>query len=659
MKQFMKQYGFLLSYFILLGFLYTSCSSNNSAGNASLDNQLPETPPLGKLSSFEREAELEAYLKKEFAESALPIAAYEAFSLPEVSINTDLSNIEGAASVVADNFSETNVQEREVDESDKVKTDGTYFYIAQRQSVKITKIVPADAMESVAEIKVEGQVDALYLHKNHLIILYTPKGGEGITWANDDRMMIATDALIGLPIVPVQSKSGVFIVDVSDPTTPKHLKEMHFEGVLVSSRLLKDKLHLVMRFFPILPQIQLTHNGSKADYDAAVEKNKALLNEIGLEDLLPKYEALDVEGNVIESGELLSLEEFARPFEPGGGSIVSIITFDLGNPVLPYWGLGLVADIHSIYASQESLFLTATRWNSDILPVDIAEPEHDLRQKTIIHQFDLTTPRVIPIASGSVWGRILNRYSLSEYKEILRIATITGFGVGPNATARQHVFTLETNNDQLKVIGKLENIAPGERLTAARFIGERGFLVTVVQIDPLFTIDLSDPRAPTIAGELSVPGFSTYIHAFGETHLITMGRNGRQVQLSMFDVGDFENPTLAHTTRIGNSSEWSYSEALYQSKAFTFWAAQNLLAIPATNGNERERRSALYVYHLTKEDGFKFLGQIKTSDFFAWTRGIFVDKNIYAVQENGIYSAEVDDIENTVQITDLRSLGMD
>ncbi|NOY83835.1 MAG: hypothetical protein GXO96_03240 [Nitrospirae bacterium] len=646
----MKQYGFPLFYFIFLGFLYTSCSSNNSAGNPSLEGQLPETTPLGKISSFESEAELENYLKEEFATSALPRVAYDAFALPEVLLDTDRIDTEGLASV-ADNFSETNVQESGVDESDKVKTDGTYFYIAQRQSVKIAKVVSADTMKSIAEIRVEGQVDALYLHKNHLIVLYTPQSGEGIPWANDDRVIIATDALIGPAIVPVQSKRGVLIVDISDPTSPEQLKNIRFEGVSVSSRLLKDKLHLVMRFFPILPQIQLTYDGSKADYETLVEENKRLLDALTLEDLLPMYEEIDAEGNVIESGGLLSLEEFSRPFEPGGGSIVSIITFDLGKPTLPHSGLGLVADIHAIYASQKSLFLTATRWNLDVSPIDSAESEYDLRTKTVIHQFDLTTARVVPLASGSVWGRILNRYSLSEYKDILRIATITGFGVGPNATSRHQIFTLKTEGDQLKVIGKLENIAPGERLTAARFVGERGFLVTVIQIDPLFTIDLSDPTTPKIAGELSVPGFSTYIHPFGEDHLITMGMNGRQIQLSIFDVGDFENPALTHTTRIGNASEWSSSEALYQPKAFTFWETKQLLSIPATTaGNERERSAALYIYRLTKEGGFEFLGKIKTSKFLAWTRGIFVDKNVYAVQENGIFSAEVDDIQNTATL---------
>jgi len=288
----MKQYGFRLSYFIFLIFLSTSCSSNNSAGNPSIGDQLPETPPLGKISSFESEIELENYLKKEFARSALPLAAYEAFPLPEPSVNTDLINIEGTASL-ADNFSETNIQESGVDESDKVKTDGTYFYIAQRKSVKIAKIVPADAMKSIPDIKVEGQVDALYLHKNHLIVLYTPLGGEGVPWFNDDRMVIASDALIGPAIVPVQSKKGVLIVDISDLTTPRHLKDIRFEGVSVSSRLLKDKLHLVMRFFPILPQIQLTYDGGETDYEAVVEKNKALLDALKLEDLLPKYEEID------------------------------------------------------------------------------------------------------------------------------------------------------------------------------------------------------------------------------------------------------------------------------------------------------------------------------------------------------------------------------
>ncbi len=107
-----------------------------------------------------------------------------------------------------------------------------------------------------------------------------------------------------------------------------------------------------------------------------------------------------------------------------------------------------------------------------------------------------------------------------------RVIEIQAPSSGKAAMARliKAATSAKTENDQLKIIGKLENIAPGERLTAARFIGERGFLVTVVQIDPFFTINLSEPTAPKIAGELSVPGFSTYIHAFGEGHLIYNGQ---------------------------------------------------------------------------------------------------------------------------------------
>ena len=158
-----------------------------------------------------------------------------------------------------------------------------------------------------------------------------------------------------------------------------------------------------------------------------------------------------------------------------------------------------------------------------------------------------------------------------------------------------HVFILGLNADETEyeVIGKVGDIAPDESIWSARFIGDKAYIVTFRNIDPLWTIDLSEPTDPRIIGELKIPGVSTYIHPVGETHLLTIGIAGNNdgldwgvTQISFFNVSDFSNPVLESELKLNpapnGENGWSYthSEATYEHKAFQYWESDGLLAIP-------------------------------------------------------------------------------
>jgi hypothetical protein len=152
------------------------------------------------------------------------------------------------------------------------------------------------------------------------------------------------------------------------------------------------------------------------------------------------------------------------------------------------------------------------------------------------------------------------------------------------------VYVLEQQGDELVTVGSVEGIAPRETIQAARFIGDRGFVVTFESIDPIFTLDLSDPTQPALVGELEVPGFSTFIVPMDEDHLLTVGQyipDGSavfrpwSVQLSIFDVSDFAQPVLSHNLVIGEETG-AYSEALYNPKAFTYFAQEGKIALPVS-----------------------------------------------------------------------------
>src|SRR5208337_3268631 len=179
-------------------------------------------------------------------------------------------------------------------------------------------------------------------------------------------------------------------------------------------------------------------------------------------------------------------------------------------------------------------------------------------------------------AQGSVPGYTLNQYSMDEYNGYFRVATNWWQG----NTEINNIYVLDSN---LSIVGKLEGLAPNENLYAARFINDTCYLVTSNQTDPFFVIDLSNPEAPKVAGELQIPGSSSYLQPYDANHVIGLGLENDTVKLSLFDVTDISNPTeIASYSVEGN---YSSSTALNDPKAFLFDLQKQLLVIPVSINN--------------------------------------------------------------------------
>ena len=615
--------------------------------------------PLG-ISTFSSDHELEKYLKEQLSdETRKTYDMIDAMPAPE-------------GDTIGDNdFSSTNIQESGVDESDKVKSDGTYLYVAGENTVKIVEAAPPGNMEVIGKIKVRGSVDSLYLYKKLLVILYRPFI-ENPPW-DEYPVDLPMERTFMMPWYPINSSNGMLLMDVSNPSNPSIIKDIITDGNLVSSRLTGDKLHIIQQYRPYIPYPRAYSSYPEPALKGG-DQNDLDMDEIVLDDLLPTYKMLDKDGNIIESGRLVQTQDFFCPIIPEGGEIVTITTFDLDVLSPVFHSIGMIASVNTIYASTKALYLAKPEWHYPIRTSSYIDSD----EQTIIHKFDLSGNRVEFVGKGEVPGRILNQFSLGEYEDVLRIATTTGELWGEDPTAKNHLFCLEIRNEKLEIIGKLMNLAPGEKIYAARFIGDRGFLVTFVNIDPLFTLDLSDPVNPRVVGELKVPGYSDYIHPLDKDHLLTIGKDAiaegdnfawyQGIQLSIFDLSDFGDPQLLHKKIIGDRG--TSSEALHNHKAFTFWRKNDLLAIPVdlyehpgepVEPNQYGTRTftGLYVYRVTIEDGFKFLGRISTADddesYYGgwWTRGVFIEDSVYAVQQNKILSAQWDAIDSGINFLHL------
>jgi hypothetical protein len=286
---------------------------------------------------------------------------------------------------------------------------------------------------------------------------------------------------------------------------------------------------------------------------------------------------------------------------------------------------------------------------------DIAEE----LEKTVVQKISISGGQMEYVTSGEVPGRLLNQFSMDEYNGYLRLATTTadwGDFRGGQPESKNHVYVLDGS---LSVSGKLEDLAPGESIYSARFIGDRCYLVTFKKIDPLFVISLADPANPRVLGQLKIPGYSDYLHPYDEDHIIGIGKESVEgdesgtfawyqgVKLSLFDVSDVEHPAELSKYVIGHRG--TDSEALRDHKAFLFSRQKNLLVIPVLLAGIDESKyqggvppfaygeytfQGAYVFELTPESGFQLRGRVAHADNETLLRGGYYYYSPYSVRRS-------------------------
>lgn len=584
-----------------------------------------------------------------------------------------------------DEYSETNVQEQGVDEPDLTKTDGEYIYVAQRGELTIVDSWPAEETHKVASLPIEGNPFSLFLRDDRALVF-------SYDWdLTDDGA--ASELRYG-------QSTRLTIVDVSDRTNPAVLREIDLEGWFTNARMIGGDVYVVMQTWTDMPYElwDLLWNGQiglpEANWEAP-ELVQAVIRAQARAILRPYVEqAVGLAGpdavlpHIVdrapgEPGTLepvLSCADMWRPEGLSRPSVLSLLHLDLdeGTAGGSVTGEGLLADGWTVYASQDHLFIAQTSWWW-------WWGWGDLDLNTHIHEFSLDGEGSTYLASGEVDGWVLNQFSMGEYDGFLRVATTdTDWWWGVAQTdvnePANNVFVLEQEGTSLSVVGEIGGIAPGERIFSARFQGERGYLVTFEQTDPLFTLDLSDPTAPTVVGMLEVTGFSSYLHPVGDDRLLSVGMeadvNGQTTGLavSMFDVSDFANPSLLDRYVI-TTGDWSWSEALWDHHAFTYF--DGVLTIPMYSyewdSNDYNGFSGLLMLDVDLETGFTELGRIDHSDmvneseciwywgsnsteasmpcgdswwYASMRRGIVIEDTIYSLSDYGLRVNELRAPEN-------------
>ena len=467
-----------------------------------------------------------------------------------------------AAPVEGVDFSGTNVQEAGVDEADIVKTDGRRIFTLSSGRLVVVDAASRRAVGSVAVA--EGWGRELFIDGDDLLLITRShsESGDG-------------------------SETVLQRIDVSG--APRIIETVGVQGNYISARSVGGTARVILRYDPqwnfpfVFPQ-----NESAAD--VAETANRAAVLNSTLDDWLPHYTLGTADSS---TGSLMvPCDDVHAPSVFSGFGVTTVISVPISGDFDPSSSTAVMAPGDTVYASTGSLYVATTRWiDSDDFGGDDSWDEDGWREawsqrRTSVHRFDITGAAASYESSGEVLGVIRNQFSLSEHAGYLRIVTTVGDPWGEESESQVRV--LSTDGDVLVEVGSVGDIGRGENVQSVRFVGDVGYVVTFRQIDPFYTIDLSDPTNPEILGELKIPGFSSYLHPISDTLVLGVGSDaddeGRVTgaKVSLFDVSDLTEPleVAVWTAPDGwNDVGWDH-------RAFLWWAPDELAVIPVTVWNE-------------------------------------------------------------------------
>lgn len=560
-------------------------------------------------------------------------------------------------------YSTTNNQVEGVDELDIMETDGEFIYAVAGDHLMVSKVWPPEEAAVAGQLKIEGTPKGLFLLEDKTIVLLSQLGwGEGGFPVSGEEVGGGQDGLV-----------KVAILDVEDPESPVVLRETYTRGILFDARMKADRLFTVSYVGLRMPAFN--------DNEGKSEKVRAVKDSV-LEDWMPlRYDNVrDDSGSDWASIEedFCACENVYGSKRGTGDYFVSVQSLDVSSHTSAFEGSAVLSSMDHIYASQDSIYVVSQEqqegpWSS-----------YDDSVDTVVHRFKVDEKSGVPNyqSSGKVPGYTLNQFSLDQSGDTLRVATTKSAWQGGNGES--NLYILEDDGDEMDLIGSVEGLAAGEQIYAVRYVDDTAYVVTFEQTDPLFTIDLVDPTAPEVRGELHITGFSNYLHPLEDGSLLGIGLdldedgwNSNGVQISRFDVSDLDNPVLADRLTL-ESTGWS--EAQDDHHAFNYYGPTESLSVPAYD--QSSEASAMYVIQAGPEvelgligtlsqDGlideaqmedwsYRYCTEFKRSVVIEGDEGAGIADTVYALSNAGIVAAPVDAPESvtaSVQYTGIDVCG--
>lgn len=472
-------------------------------------------------------------------------------------------------------YSNTNVRQEGVDEADVAKTDGRYLYVLEDDGDYVSIVDTKTNMKKISEIKApkDETIEEFYLiEKNKKVVMICSN-------SLDDDYEDVEDVTRSSLISKQTEGTQVVTYDVQDKKHPKKVGKVSQSGEYESSRISDGYLYLFSNYW-------VPENWKK------------------------KYPSTYIP---YVDGDLMKAKDICLPEGTKGCMYEIVSSINLKQPDKIADSKAIFSEGGDAYVSNKNIYYYEEEWTGN-----------GKQEKTLLRKLSYKKGKLAVVAQKTFKGYLNDSFSIDEYDGYLRMVVTRG---KTNA-----VYVLD---QKLKLTGKITNLAKDERVYSARFLGNTGYFVTYKETDPLFSVDLSNPKNPKILGRLKIPGFSNYLHFYGEDKLLGIGMDVDKkgdvtdgVKLSMFDISDKKNVKEEHKYTLkdvySTDVEWDYKAALID-------VEKNIIGFPAGG----ENRQMYYLFSYTEEKGFQcnMKEKIYGSDALA-TRGIYIKDRLYVIHGN-------------------------
>lgn len=534
------------------------------------------------------------------------------------------------SSNVGNTYSDTNIQVDGVDEGDKVKTDGKYIYSIGADAIRI---IDPNAENDKTISKIEAQTNdncvfnEMYVHGDKLIVTARVYDYDVYDYDSDDTNEATPDSegVTCYGEIPLNTETVVYIYDISDVKSPKLASTLSQSGDMLSTRKIGDIIYLVTSY--------VVYN-----YDS-IEKDKP-------ETYCPYYTA-NGKISCVDAG---SIEVFDRV---NNIEYVTVSSIDLNN-VSDFScissALGAGSDI---YASKNNIYTSGYFYGSN-----------EDKGETQFMRFSIDGAKITQSGKFTVSGNILNQFSMDEYNGYFRVVTLTDdydytsreIGGVDKSHTNLYVF-----DESLTLVGKTQDAGIGEQIESVRFDGDIAYFVTFRRTDPLYAVDISDPKSPKILSELKIPGFSEYLHVVSDNMLLGFGRNADEdgiengFKLTMFDISDKKNITELSSVVFAGAE--FYSQAEYDHKAVFIDENKRIVAVPYNVYHDNGETHFYTVYSYDDSGNFTRILNQETgyTDYSAdtlWSfdcgRGLYIGSKFYIVTPQKLFTYDY----NTFKLID-------
>lgn len=526
------------------------------------------------------------------------------------------SQIEGSV------HSSTNVQVTGVDEADIVKTDGNYTYLLTGNNVSIMKAYPPDEARLLCTITLNDMSPAgIFINGDKLAVL-------GSNYSTiEGPYLYSTTTYINEVVTYLE------LYDISNRTDPTLIKTFTTSGEYLNSRMIDDYVYIVA--------------GQPAYYRIEVFPGISV-DKVNLPRIGPTDNAEEVSASEIYYS---NVTDQYFTFTTIAAMNIKNVTQNTSSKTL------MIGGTSTMYVSLTDIYVTYTTYDQIGYGYE----------QTSIYRIHVENGTITPEAQGKVPGHVLNQFSMDQYGDYFRVATTT-WGL-----QHSNVYVLDMN---LSIVGRLESIAPGENFHSARFMNNKCYLVTFMMTDPLFVIDLSNPAMPTELGNLTIPGYSDYLHPYDENHLIGIGKETtaseqgyfawyQGVKISLFDVSNVSHPIQMANYIIGDRG--SDTPVLRDHKAFLFDKTRNLLVLPVSVAKIDETQypyivppsaygttvwQGAYVFNVTLTNGITFRDRITHvesgsniyEDSYWVKRSLYIENVLYTVSDKKVKLNNLEDL---------------